>query len=76
MDICCGVILSSNFCPSGKMSDRVLDSVIENSCVLLNAKQREILQSCLALIKVLVASFPDTRLSCYLEKLVKISIHP
>ena len=52
------------------MNAALLDCIVENTCLLLESKAREIVNSALGLLKVLLAAFPDTSLAQYLEKIV------
>ncbi|XP_045190399.2 RRP12-like protein [Mercenaria mercenaria] len=54
----------------GQMSSEMLESVIDNVCLLLRSKSREVVQSALAFLKVTVSVFPVTTLAQYLKSIM------
>lgn len=56
------------------VTNDLLDTLIDTVCVLLSAKSREVVQSVLAFLKVLLAVYTETRLACYLKKIVSTCI--
>ena len=54
-----------------KISERLLKSVIENLCLLLRSKSREVVQSALGFTKVLLSAYPNTVLAAHLQPLVR-----
>ncbi len=61
-----------DFCvfPADRVSDALLGCVVESTCVLLENKAREVVNSALGLLKVLLSAFPDTSLAQYLNTIV------
>lgn len=48
----------------------LLEVIVDNTCLLLTAKAREVVKSALAFLKVLLSAYKDTMLALYLKKLM------
>ena len=51
----------------------MLESIIDNVCLLLKSKSREVVQSALAFLKVTVSTYPVTTLAQYLKSIVSMN---
>ena len=56
------------------MDGMLLGCVVDNTCILLESKARQIVNSALGLLKVILAAFPNTSLAQYLQKIVSFLI--
>ena len=61
------------FILTDEISSSLLESIIDNICLLLKSKSREVVQSALGFTKVLLSAYPVTVLAAYLKALVNIS---
>lgn len=57
------------------VSSEVLAVLIESTCLLLKSKAREVVQSALSLLKVVLSAFPDTTMAQFLQDIVRILKH-
>ena len=55
-----------------KLSGAVLDNMIENVCLLLTSKTREVVKTALGFIKEILSAYENTTLASHLQELVSL----
>ena len=60
-------------CVSELISSDLLEILVDNTCLLLTSKLREIVKSALGFIKVLISAYQDTQIAGQLKRLVSKS---
>ena len=63
-------IIYSCLCSTENVSEEVLGTLVDSTCLLLKSKAREIVQAALGLLKALICIFPDTMLAQFMHKMV------
>lgn len=54
----------------------LLETIVENLCILLTSKTREVVKAALGFMKVLLSAYPDTVLAPHLKQIVSLALVP
>lgn len=57
------------------ISSSLLETIVENLCILLTSKTREVVKAALGFMKVLLSAYPDSVLAPHLKKLCLVLYH-
>uniref|UniRef100_A0A8W8IIZ2 RRP12 HEAT domain-containing protein n=1 Tax=Magallana gigas TaxID=29159 RepID=A0A8W8IIZ2_MAGGI len=56
------------------ISSSLLETIVENLCILLTSKTREVVKAALGFMKVLLSAYPDTVLAPHLKQIVSLAL--
>lgn len=60
--------------PTASISSSLLETIVENLCILLTSKTREVVKAALGFMKVLLSAYPDTVLAPHLKQIVSLAL--
>lgn len=59
---------------TASISSSLLETIVENLCILLTSKTREVVKAALGFMKVLLSAYPDTVLAPHLKQIVSLAL--
>ena len=59
---------------TASISSSLLETIVENLCLLLTSKTREVVKAALGFMKVLLSAYPDTVLAPHLKQIVSFTL--
>ena len=60
---------------TASISSSLLETIVENLCLLLTSKTREVVKAALGFMKVLLSAYPDTVLAPHLKQIVSFTLY-